>query len=606
MDIEILTNRSTKLMLVIAFLAVSVAASLAQSQPCPRFAAGSVVQPPPDLYSQNGVLTVNFNYETTTDSVGRTLYCFMTPGGLESPTLHVNPGDSLVINLTNTLPTSGVTMTLSPPNCGATTVTPTSVNMHFHGTNSSPSCGADDAIKTLVNSGETFTYTIDFPTDEPPGLYWYHPHVHGISSPAVQGGASGAIIVEGIQNYQPAIVGLPQRLLLVRDQNVAGNPPPTNIVPSWDVTLNYVPIPYPNYPPSVIEIRPLEKEFWRVGNLSADTIVDLQLLYDGVAQTVQLVSLDGVPLGSQDGTSQGSLTPVTDVFIPPAGRAEFIITGPPLGNAKHQPTATLVTEAINTGLAGDSDPARPLATLRPLLLITEPSVVPAVTASPSRQRFANLARMKPTTTRSLYFSELAGTVAKDGTHKGMAGMGGMPMSHHRGHSGHTDTTTCPPICMELLFYITVDGETPELFNPDAPPAIVTTQGSVEEWTIRNQSLENHEFHIHQIHFLVESQNNFTVNGYQPNAAIQGQYLDVVQVPAWDGNGSDPYPSVTLLMDFTGPDTGLFVYHCHILDHEDGGMMAILQVNPAGSATPGKAAPEATAKKPDELKPVTLK
>ena len=41
----------------------------------------------------------------------------------------------------------------------------------------------------------------------------------------------------------------------------------------------------------------------------------------------------------------------------------------------------------------------------------------------------------------------------------------------------------------------------------------------------------------------------------------------------------PYPSVTLRMDFRGPDIGDFVYHCHILDHEDGGMMAIIRVLP---------------------------
>ena len=42
----------------------------------------------------------------------------------------------------------------------------------------------------------------------------------------------------------------------------------------------------------------------------------------------------------------------------------------------------------------------------------------------------------------------------------------------------------------------------------------------------------------------------------------------------------PYPSVTVRMDFRGPDTGDFVYHCHILGHEDNGMMAVIRVIPA--------------------------
>ena len=90
-------------------------------------------------------------------------------------------------------------------------------------------------------------------------------------------------------------------------------------------------------------------------------------------------------------------------------------------------------------------------------------------------------------------------------------------------------------------------------------------------------MENHEFHFHQIHFLVESQDNFVVNGSQPVAAIQGQLLDMIEVPFWDGNPAHPYPSVTVRMDFRGNDIGDFVYHCHILNHEDQGMMAIIRV-----------------------------
>jgi FtsP/CotA-like multicopper oxidase with cupredoxin domain len=52
---------------------------------------------------------------------------------------------------------------------------------------------------------------------------------------------------------------------------------------------------------------------------------------------------------------------------------------------------------------------------------------------------------------------------------------------------------------------------------------------------------------------------------------------MIQVPFWSGTG--PYPSVTVRMDFRGPDIGDFVYHCHILGHEDNGMMAIIRVRP---------------------------
>jgi FtsP/CotA-like multicopper oxidase with cupredoxin domain len=77
--------------------------------------------------------------------------------------------------------------------------------------------------------------------------------------------------------------------------------------------------------------------------------------------------------------------------------------------------------------------------------------------------------------------------------------------------------------------------------------------------------------------MVMSQDNFAVNGSHPVQALQGQMLDMIEVPFWDGNPAHPYPSVTVKLDFRGPDIGDFVYHCHILNHEDQGMMAIIRV-----------------------------
>jgi len=108
------------------------------------------------------------------------------------------------------------------------------------------------------------------------------------------------------------------------------------------------------------------------------------------------------------------------------------------------------------------------------------------------------------------------------------------------------------------------------FNPSLPPAIVTNVGAVEDWTIENHSSEEHAFHMHQIHFLV-----LAINGVPLQTPVM---QDTVLVPYW--NGSKPFPSVKVRMDFRDPEiAGTFVYHCHVLDHEDGGMMAEIQVNP---------------------------
>ena len=535
-----------KLIIALALLSALPAAALANTGPCPRPAAGSVVTPPPDVYSNSGVLNVQINYFTTVDSVGRTLFCFQTLDGSESPTLHVQPGDTLNFTVTNLVPApppgSPTEVVSNPSNrCGDVTMTITSLNVHYHGTNTSPTCHSDEVIHTIINSGESFQYSVHFPGDEPPGLYWYHPHVHGIAEAAVQGGASGAIIVRGIAGVQPAVAGLPERLLIFRDQTVAGNPDPGGTVPAWDLSLNYVPISYvaspqPGFIPSVIKIKQGQKEFWRVANASADTILDLQLVYDGRAQPLTIVGLDGVPVGSQDGTTQGRTLTQTDVLIPPAGRAEFIVTGP--STTVHN--AILQTLNIDTGPAGDNDPRRTVAILQkstsgPPLPTTEA----AGASSPVAARFAGLATAAVTAARTLYFSEV--------------------ISDPNDPSSPTN------------FFITVDGATPTLFDPNNPPAITTTQGSVEDWTIQNRSPENHEFHMHQIHFLL-----LAANGV-PVPSSQQQFYDTIQVPYWSGTG--PYPSVKVRMDFRGPDIGDFVYHCHILGHEDNGMMATIRVLP---------------------------
>jgi FtsP/CotA-like multicopper oxidase with cupredoxin domain len=103
-----------------------------------------------------------------------------------------------------------------------------------------------------------------------------------------------------------------------------------------------------------------------------------------------------------------------------------------------------------------------------------------------------------------------------------------------------------------------------------PPAITTHVGAVEDWTVENRTGETHAFHIHQIHFLF-----MAVNG---NPLADQELRDTVIVPAWSGKGG--YPNVSLRMDFRDPEiAGTFVFHCHVLDHEDAGMMQKIQVNP---------------------------
>jgi FtsP/CotA-like multicopper oxidase with cupredoxin domain len=362
--------------------------------------------------------------------------------------------------------------------------------------------------------------------------------------------------VDGIQNVQPAVAGLQERMLVIRDQLTLqqlpeSSPPIEGDVetPNLDLTVNYVPgdattntkTGITTFTPSIIEMEPGKPQLWRICNCSADTILDLQVVFDGAPQTFQIVGIDAVPVNSQDGTEPGHTISTSHYRMPPASRVEIIVNPP--SPSVH--LAQFVTQYINTGPLGDQDPYRPLSTIKLVNNNTEsvdntvPAVKPVETAA--HQLFGGLSTQPVSTTRRLFFSE--------------------------------DPNT-------NQFFITVQGQTPTVFDNNNPPAIVTTQGSVERWIIQNQAMENHEFHMHQLHFLVESQDNFEGSGSQPAPGITGQFADMLEVPFWNGDPNTPFPSVTLLMDFRGKDVGDFVYHCHILGHEDQGMMAIIRVLPA--------------------------
>jgi FtsP/CotA-like multicopper oxidase with cupredoxin domain len=537
----------------------------AADQVCARFSAGAATTAPPELQSQNGVLEVTMKFLTVTDSQGLVRYCYVTDTGLQAPTLRVNPGDQLIIHFQNDLPISannmaGMKMSLSPKVTSSSTacngtMSATATNIHFHGMNVAPVCGQDEVVHTLIAPGQTFDYNVQIPANEPPGLYWYHPHPHGFSEGQVQGGATGALIVEGLQNVDPALAGLTERTFVVRDQVLPASEANDPNIPAWDLSINFIPVTYPKYTPAVIQTNPGQQELWRVANTSADTILDLQYVVNGTPQAMQVVAVDGYPVAS--GSSGQPSVNETSILMPPGSRAEFVVTTPKVGDQ-----AQLITQYWNTGPDGDFDPTRTIANI-----VSQNGIegTPATVKSlPSHAvktrvtRFAALAAATPVAQRNLYFSEVL-----------------------LNPSDPNSPTN---------FFITEQGQTPALFEMNQAPNIVVHTGTVEDWVIENTALEDHIFHIHQIHFQVLAVNGQAVN----DPAVR----DTVDLPYWSGSG--PYPSVKVRMDFRDPNViGTFVYHCHILQHEDGGMMGEIQILPsAGSASATTASASASSVTPN--------
>ena len=111
----------------------------------------------------------------------------------------------------------------------------------------------------------------------------------------------------------------------------------------------------------------------------------------------------------------------------------------------------------------------------------------------------------------------------------------------------------------------------------APPNIVAEQGTVEDWNIRNMTPEDHIFHIHQVHFQL-----LEVNGIPVDDPV---IRDTILVPHQVGR--TPISHIKIRIDFRDPSiVGTFVYHCHILDHEDKGMMGSIQIVPAKTSPAG--------------------
>src|SRR5262249_24335871 len=159
----------------------------------------------------------------------------------------------------------------------------------------------------------------------------------------------------------------------------------------------------PAFIPAEYTMKPGEKQFWRLLNSAAVSILDLQLLYDGKPQPFEIISLDGVAIGSQNGSGKGSSLVRDHILIPPAGRAGFIVTGLS-GDARN---ARLITRKFDPGPDGAPDPTRPLFHIT-ASAAADPSIhgrpIPAASGPAPAPRFPNLDKATATVTRSLYFS----------------------------------------------------------------------------------------------------------------------------------------------------------------------------------------------------------
>src|SRR5260370_26338290 len=247
-----------------------------------------------DLKAKSHTLSLNLHAGITSD--GKDAFYFK--GKSKASILRLSPGDQLKINYINDLPSKLQEKCLIAPCMDMT-------NLHFHGLTVSPDAPQDDVLSMMAAPGKTLHYTVQIPKDHPPGLYWYHTHPHGESHRQALDGMSGAIVIEGIQSYYPELIGLAERVLVVRGRSIRNDPHSGDLLqrvglgssvcggekepPEEIFTVNGSVRPQ-------IEIAPGERQFWRIANASADRYLDLQL----EGQSFEIVAMDGEPITRHD------------------------------------------------------------------------------------------------------------------------------------------------------------------------------------------------------------------------------------------------------------------------------------------------------------------
>jgi suppressor of ftsI len=390
--------------------------------------------------------------------------------------------------------------------------------LHFHGLHVSPNRPQDDVLTMMTTPGESLDYRVVIPAYAPPGLYWYHTHPHGESNQQDLDGMSGAIVVDGIENYYPELRHMRERVLILRDLDIerSDNATRGKILQQVEVRSSRCGSASEQRPERVftingqlrpkIPINPGESQFWRIVNASPDRYADLRI----TGEKLEIVALDGMPLSYHNRHS--NMLRVDHLFLSPAGRMEAIVVGPLPGSK-----ATLSTACVDTGPDGDANPGMVIADLGaaksypPVDRSTARTKVRAVYRELSLQRIKQLQASKP---------DFVVTFTED----------------------------------KNGFYI--NGQK---FSMDSGPMLRVKVGSMQHWRVVNATKELHPFHIHQVHFLAYSENGALL--------AAPEWLDTINVPFNNG-------TVDLIMDFTDPVIrGMSVFHCHLLNHEDKGMMA---------------------------------
>ena len=391
-------------------------------------------------------------------------------------------------------------------------------NLHTHGLHISPKGNSDNVLLEIGN-GESQNYTFKIDENHYPGTFWYHPHVHGTTATQVEDGMAGALIVEDESAPKEWIEKARDRIFVLQEIPEVNN-----------TTINGVLSPRMD-----MDLGALERwRFIHAGETDSIVLNFSSLIDRGFR--FKLIALDGITLHYSR-----ELLNEDELKLYPGYRADVIVKAP-LTQSQLQGKSSLTNNRQKVvRLFRKYNPSLPAS-----ILGKDEGDEDLVTVELTEENSAEDDIDLPDND----------VVLRDPTEEGLL---------HDIEIAEVTNTEDP---REVNFnFFNINGKTYPA-PQDPTKEFCLKQGDAEYWELTS-SASAHPFHIHV--------NAFQVVNPGDSGTTEGDWHDTIIVnrTRYDENGEPINPVIikTRYDDFDGP----FVLHCHILHHEDEGMMSLVEI-----------------------------
>jgi FtsP/CotA-like multicopper oxidase with cupredoxin domain len=523
-------------------------------------------QNPPEEHAKAGHLRTTVSVRYTDPKTISLAGCALTlrsyNGQLVGPTLRLNPGDTLDMLLANQLPIETPKQIADQfqqeaSNAHIDTVPHSfnTTNLHTHGLHVSPS-GNSDNVLLAIKPQTKQPYAIHLPANHTRGSYWYHAHAHGSTAIQVGSSMAGALIVDDDPAKIPASLRAAnerEKIFVFQsilydthgkiDDITAFFPDNPGTIPdckagktncTWQNSKRRTTINGLIVPR--ITMRPGEVQRWRFIDATFRETLNLQLQ----SHALNEIATDGIYMGYID-----SWNPSQSIVLQPGYRSDVLV------QASKTPGTYKLIDAPTSATASLRGVAENENLLAEIIVAGEPMNM----AMPTNAEMASLAPFPGV--------NLAATA--DGVQEAIFKLGAdLAASDQRNYFQINYAAYNPG----RIRYVQLNATEMWALNTVGDP-----------FTNNSNAIPPlpHVFHIHV--------NPFQVARTAPDGQQETVWKDTLLVP-----GGTQVNIFTRYLDFTGA----FVMHCHILDHEDLGMMEVVEVVPKLPAVSHPKAPASTA------------